>query len=213
MKSRLPGAIATTILLLTSAACARKQAQIPPAPAPKQNLFVLLPEADGKVGGIVVSNSAGSQEIRQANMAVRVERADVAPAAPVQMSQQDVQRVFGSALTALPAEQLSSLLYFDEGRDELTAQSTASLTALVASIRDRKSTDVSVVGHTDTTGTSSSNNQLGLRRAQRVADILKSMGIDAAVLSIESHGETDLLVRTADGVAEPRNRRVEVIVR
>lgn len=185
----------------------------PPPPAPKQNLIVLLPEADGRVGRIVVSNKAGSQEVSQAYAAVRVERADIAPEPPVVLDRAQVDRLFGETLKSLPAAEASFLLYFELATDEVTAESKKLFAEVLKAIRERSSTDVNVIGHTDTSGDSRSNYKLGLQRAERVAATLRAMGVDPAIVSVDSHGEGDLLVKTADGVAEPRNRRVEVVVR
>ena len=43
--------------------------------------------------------------------------------------------------------------------------------------------------------------------------MLVDAGLASASIAVTSHGEADLLVRTADGVFEPRNRRVEITVR
>jgi outer membrane protein OmpA-like peptidoglycan-associated protein len=72
---------------------------------------------------------------------------------------------------------------------------------------------VSIVGHTDTTGTRDYNFRLGLRRAERVRGRLQAVGAAPTELTVESHGEDNPLVPTGDGVSEPRNRRVEVTVR
>jgi outer membrane protein OmpA-like peptidoglycan-associated protein len=202
--------------LLLSAGCAPKRqaaAPPPPPPAPRQNLFVLLPETGGKVGAIAVTNQAGRQELNQGYQAVRVERADAPPSAPFAMPEADVKRLFGPALDVLPEAELHFTLYFEEARDVLTAESQAQLPAIMAAVKVRRSTDVSVTGHTDTTGKPESNYQLGLRRARRVAELLRAAGVAESDLSVESHGEADLLVKTARGVAEARNRRVEVTVR
>jgi len=73
--------------------------------------------------------------------------------------------------------------------------------------------EVDVVGHTDTTGTPQGNVQLGLKRAAVVRELLLRAGLDSSLIDVRSHGEADPLVRTADNVYEPRNRRVEVAVR
>jgi outer membrane protein OmpA-like peptidoglycan-associated protein len=43
--------------------------------------------------------------------------------------------------------------------------------------------------------------------------MIQALGVDKSSIFTESHGATDLLVPTKENVAEPRNRRVEVIVR
>jgi outer membrane protein OmpA-like peptidoglycan-associated protein len=46
-----------------------------------------------------------------------------------------------------------------------------------------------------------------------VRGLLAEAGVDAVVVDIASHGESDLQVQTADETLEPRNRRVEISVR
>ena len=73
--------------------------------------------------------------------------------------------------------------------------------------------DLVIVGHTDTTGTPAANFDLGRERASMVRDLLVNAGLDAAVIDIASHGESELQVQTADETFEPRNRRAEMSVR
>jgi outer membrane protein OmpA-like peptidoglycan-associated protein len=151
--------------------------------------------------------------LEQPYQAVHLERADVAPSAPFTINQQEVRRTFGSLLDALPPAEVSFLLYFSQASDSLTAESRGTLPRIFEAIRERHSTAISVIGHTDTTGSAQTNYQLGLRRAQAVVEILRQQGAADADFTVESHGDADLLVKTGPGVDEPRNRRVEVIVR
>ena len=70
-----------------------------------------------------------------------------------------------------------------------------------------------VIGHTDTTGSTESNFELGMRRANTVRALLIDAGLNASAIDIRSHGEMELLVTTGNGVFEPKNRRVEITVR
>ena len=65
-------------------------------------------------------------------------------------------------------------------------------------------------GYTDTFGTVHYDKALSERRAEAVE--AESMKDDVArgVIVVQSLGKTHLLVATADGVREPRNRRVEI---
>jgi outer membrane protein OmpA-like peptidoglycan-associated protein len=200
------------IVVLASACAPKRPAPVAAAPPAPQNIFVLLPEPDGESSGIVVRNQAGTQELTQPNQAVRVVRNDVAPTAPFALDQPEVRRLFGSAMDVLPAPEIQFVLHFDEGRDVLTADSDALIPSILNAIRERHSTAITVTGHTDTTADPQFNYQLGLRRAQRVVDILKSQGVNESDIFASSHGDADLLVKTGRGVAEPQNRRVEVIV-
>ena len=205
----------TVASLLLAAGCAKRPPApppAPPAPPPAQNVFALLPDPDGRETGIVVSNSGGSRAILQPNQAVRVEREGVQPTDPFPVDQATVTRLFGSALAALPAAEARFVLYFDEASETLNAQAQAMMPEILSAIRERRSTDISVTGHTDTTGTSAGNYQLGLRRAERVAAVLRAQGVEESSLFVTSHGESDPLVKTGPRTSEQRNRRVEVIV-
>lgn len=70
-----------------------------------------------------------------------------------------------------------------------------------------------MIGHTDRSGAKEFNMALSRRRAQRVRDLLVAEGIAPAAIRLAFHGEGNPLIPTADNVPEPRNRRVEVIVR
>ena len=70
-----------------------------------------------------------------------------------------------------------------------------------------------VVGHTDRAGSDAYNDALSMRRAQAVADLMVSLGINRSQMSISAEGESNPRVPTADGVRSPQNRRVEITVR
>ncbi len=184
-----------------------------PPPAPTQSVFVLLPDPGGGGGQITVTNRSGTQVLSQDRQASTVRGVEGAPSPPIVLGEAEIQRMFGEALTALPVEPAHFILYFKGDSDELTPESRALLPEFFRAVQDRRPTDVSIVGHTDTVGDRDYNYRLGLRRATKVADLLASPGADLNTLAIDSHGENDLLVKTGDQVPEPRNRRVEITVR
>jgi len=104
-------------------------------------------------------------------------------------------------------------LFFRFESEELTDASRALLPQIMDAVTSRPFPEVAVVGHTDTTGPAAVNFELGLRRANTIRSLLVAAGIDRSMISVSSHGETDLLVKTADEVAEPNNRRVDITVR
>ena len=71
---------------------------------------------------------------------------------------------------------------------------------------------IDVYGHTDTTGSTQSNQTLSENRAQAVANYLISRGVASSRIRWQGFGETQLRVQTGDGVNEPLNRRVEIKV-
>ena len=117
------------------------------------------------------------------------------------------------ALAALPPASRHFTLHFRFESDALTAESTALVPEILETVKGLAVPEVIVVGHTDTMGDASANLALGRKRAKTVSDILVKAGLAPTTIEVTSHGEGDLLVKTADNTAEPRNRRVEITVR
>jgi len=181
------------------------------ATAPSQDLVVLLPDKDGKVGTLVVQNQKGSAVLNTAYATART-----APDGSVTRgtaSQGEIKEVFGGALSAQPPRPISFTLYFESGSDEITAQSKQEVKRILAEMARREAPDITVIGHTDLVGSDPSNDALSLQRAGRVKSMLVGMGVPAERILIAGRGRREPLVPTADGVIEPRNRRVEISVR
>jgi outer membrane protein OmpA-like peptidoglycan-associated protein len=128
-------------------------------------------------------------------------------------SSQEVEAQFGAALAAQPARASAFTLYFILGSDELTDESKQDVDRILAEIARRPVPDVLVVGHTDAVGTDQSNHALGQQRADSMRAALIGRGIAPENVRAISRGKRALAIPTADGVAEPRNRRVEILVR
>jgi outer membrane protein OmpA-like peptidoglycan-associated protein len=124
-----------------------------------------------------------------------------------------VQREFSATLSAIPARPASFLLYFVTGTDELTEQSKGEMQRVLDELRRRPLPDIQVIGHTDSVGADGENDALSLQRAEKLRSEMLSLGIPAARIRAAGRGEREPLVPTADGVDEPRNRRVEINVR
>ena len=71
---------------------------------------------------------------------------------------------------------------------------------------------MTATGHTDKSGPDNYNMALSLRRANTVKDSLVRNGVPATAISVVGVGESQPLVQTADGVREPQNRRVEIVI-
>lgn len=196
---------------LTLAALLAGCASPPPTQPPKGpgSYVVLLPSPDGSVGQVVVQGQGGEQVLTQARQGAALDGSTL----PFTVSQEQLQRDFGAALAARPALPEQFLLYFETGGAELTAQSKALLPQILERTRARTALDMSVIGHTDTVGRADVNEALALRRANAIAGQLRQLGLQNAVLTVESHGKRNLLVATPDETPEPRNRRVEITLR
>ena len=177
------------------------------------DLVVLLPDqADGTVGRASVTTPAGSVELAAVRESVSVVPNRPMPPVTV-MSEADVQRLFGDVISALPMAPEHFILHFLFESESLTEESQALLPRILEAARNHPFPDVAVIGHTDTTGSATGNFQLGLRRANSIRSRLIQAGIERSLIDVTSHGEADLLVKTADDVADPRNRRVEITIR
>lgn len=174
-----------------------------------KSYVVLLDDPDGSTGKIVVKGSQGEQTIDQSGQGALLDGSKP----PETIDKAQIARDFGAAMAARPAPPQHFLLYFETSGAEPTQESIAELDKIIEAASRRPAVDVSVIGHTDTSGDAGANEALGLKRARIVADLLKQKGLKTNALFIESHGESDLLVKTPDGTVEPRNRRVEVSIR
>jgi outer membrane protein OmpA-like peptidoglycan-associated protein len=177
------------------------------------NLVVLLPEADGSVGQVIVTTPEGSQTLTTAGQATGVDAAGEKPVEAFALPQEEIQKTFGDAIRAQPMLPVTFILYFETGGAVLTPDSTTQLPEVLQAVKARPVPDVSVVGHTDRVGSNATNVPISIERANAVRDLLVAEGIDPAMIQVTSHGEENPLVPTEDEVAEPRNRRVEVTVR
>ncbi len=111
-----------------------------------------------------------------------------------------------------PATSPSFIVFFDFDRANLTAQAMATIKQAAASAKSGNRTRVGVTGHTDRSGGDAYNMALSLRRANAVKDQLVREGIPATGITVVGRGESQPLVPTADGVREPQNRRVEIVL-
>lgn len=178
--------------------------------ATSQDLVVLLPDKDGKVGKVFVHNPKGEVTLDTAYAAARTSGGGMQKNTA---SQSELKDVFASALTAMPPRPISFTLYFESGTDEFTEQSKQEVKRVIAEMARRQAPEITAIGHTDQVGPDPTNDALSLQRAERVRSILVGMGIPAERILTAGRGRREPLVRTADGVSEPRNRRVEISVR
>jgi outer membrane protein OmpA-like peptidoglycan-associated protein len=174
-----------------------------------KSYVALLENPDGSTGKVYVKGAKGDQVIDKAGSGAPMDGSRPAEAVPAEQ----IKRDFGDALAIRPPLPERFLLYFESGGTQLTPESAALLPKIVADAGKRPGVDVSIIGHTDTVGKADANTALALRRANAVAEMIKAKGLKVVALTVESHGESNLLIKTADEIAEPRNRRVEVSLR
>lgn len=99
---------------------------------------------------------------------------------------------------------------FATGSYSISPAFQATLDRVAQSLRDYPNSLIDVYGHTDTVGTTSSNQRLSEERARAVANYLSARGVSSSRIRWQGYGETQLKIATNDGVNEPLNRRVEI---
>lgn len=179
----------------------------------KENLIILSPASEGSVGALEVETEKGSAILDKEGKVMYIAGLRSFPSEPTEISTAESQELFRDVLQVHPLMPQSFLLYFQHSSDALTEKSQKLIPAILEAVKKRQSRDIAIIGHTDRTGGEGYNRILSMERAQVVYDILRGQNIKGEEMTILYHGEANPLVPTANDVAEPRNRRVEVMVR
>jgi outer membrane protein OmpA-like peptidoglycan-associated protein len=133
-------------------------------------------------------------------------------ARPGEQQQPSTPRAATAATAEAPSVNL--MVLFPTNSAELTPEATQTLDRLGQALNSQQlsSFRFRIEGHTDTVGSAAYNRSLSQRRADSVVSYLEQkFGIPAARLKAVGLGEQGLLVSTGAQVAEPRNRRVQVV--
>lgn len=101
-------------------------------------------------------------------------------------------------------------LFFDSGSSEIRREWEEQIDKAVSRFPNTR-TRYRIGAHSDTTGSPAGNRRIASLRAAAVAAALRKRGIAEDRISIEVHGEEQLLVPTAEGVREVQNRRVDIM--
>jgi len=104
------------------------------------------------------------------------------------------------------------LVFFDFDRSNITADAQKVITEAATAAKAGNVSRIQLTGHTDRSGSDQYNMALSLRRGEAVKQALIRQGIPAASIAVIGRGESQPLVPTADGVREPQNRRVEILL-
>jgi OOP family OmpA-OmpF porin len=173
--------------------------------------IVLLPDADGKVGALVVTRDKGGEvRLDQSYGTARVE------AGGIQFRQStaaEVNERYRTTIAATPAGARSYLLYFVIDKVTLLPESQASFNTILSDFQGRPSAEVILIGHTDKSGSAKYNEELSQRRANAIRSQLIAGGVSPAKIETAWRGDREPLPETTGKTYDQRNRRVEVKVR
>jgi len=187
---------------------------------------VLLPSADGGPGAVAFA-TRGEKSKAELSKPYEVLEIGYDTVQPGTTTEAEVRQRYGEIVPVLPPSAppkeravavkpplpKQHLLYFRTGKTEFTPESRAVFEAVRNQLLTMPEAHVVVIGHTDRVGSRRRNDALSLKRAQWVRARLIAAGIPKDRIEAVGRGEREPLIPTADGVAEPENRRVEIRVR
>ncbi len=104
------------------------------------------------------------------------------------------------------------MVFFDFDKATITPEAARIIAEASGAAKMGGVTRIHLTGHTDTVGSDKYNMALSLKRAEAVKDSMVRQGVPAEEIAVVGKGKTDLLVPTKDGVREPQNRRVEIVL-
>ena len=173
---------------------------------------ILLPGPNGQAGAVEIQSLASGATLRldqpYAQADIRDGRIDASVT-----SQRAVDEAYGELSRAQPARPRSFVVRFQANSDQLTADSQPVLAEALALLPSLPAAELIVTGHTDRVGTLEANDKLSIVRAQAVSELLVKAGVARELISVVGRGEREPLIPTADEVAEPGNRRVDIKLR
>lgn len=201
MNGSLPALAGMAMLLLLLISCSPRHA------------VILISDPDGQTGQAEVSTAGGKQLLKKSHEMTTISDREAAPAPVSLASPELIAATFADVMAVTPPPPEKFILFFDSGTTELVPESRETLAAVIEAVKRRDALSIRVSGHADASGSAQLNEKLSYSRAQSISDRLIEQGVAAERIIVSSHGKGNPLVPAGEGVAEPRNRRVEVIIR
>lgn len=209
MNTRFTTLALMALATVLAAGCAAR----PPVPTLR---VILLPQKDAQGQPIqtAVNLSTGSEAMVLDKPLATAEFDPKGKLAQRTITLDEVQARYGNVLKIHPPSAETFTLQFLPGKSELTPESRALLPNLVQRTKARAGGEILVMGHTDRMGSVEANDKLSQQRADSIAALLRSEGgLPTELVTPIGMGERQPAVPTEDEVAEPRNRRAEIIIR
>ncbi|MFM9435928.1 outer membrane protein OmpA-like peptidoglycan-associated protein [Janthinobacterium sp. CG_23.3] len=101
---------------------------------------------------------------------------------------------------------------FDTNRSDIKSNFRPILDRFAATLNENPASTVSIVGHTDSTGSDSINLPLSMDRASHTRDYLAQRGVSPTRVVVEGRGAREPVASNDDNASRARNRRVEIYV-
>jgi outer membrane protein OmpA-like peptidoglycan-associated protein len=154
------------------------------------------------IGGVLGAVAGNLWSKRQEDRRIAMEQA-------TQGTGVDVTRTADNQLKV----NIPSDVSFDTGSATIRPQMRAVLDPFAASLKDDPKAQLTIVGHTDSTGSEAVNNPLSVQRAQSVRDYLSSRGVATGRVLTEGRGEREPVSDNTTDAGRAKNRRVEILLR
>lgn len=174
---------------------------------------VILLDNNKTKSAVEVATEAGKVTLDEPYTQTSLSAINLSPNPVSKADEVKVNQKYSGLLDALPHKPVSMLFYFEEGASQLIAESKDQIPLLIQLIKKEEPCIVDIIGHSDTVGSAQSNYELALKRAQSLKVFLEEHQVEMKQVTVQSYGESEPLISTGDNVSEPKNRRVEVIVR
>ena len=200
-RSARPAAFALAVCIV--AGCAT-----PPPVRLARTTVVLMPDEDGAVGAVTVTSGNDVRRIDEAYAAATVEGINGKPSDASALGREAVAGKYAAVLQAQPPKPKNFTLNFLLDKTALTEESKAMIPAVLAAVRERKPTEITIFGHADASGSEKRNLQLSAERAQVVANLLRKTDPTLDRIDVQYFGDKSPLIPSRS--VEPRNRRAEI---
>lgn len=103
-------------------------------------------------------------------------------------------------------------ILFDVNKTDLKPDAQTNLQNLATSLRNNPQTNITIIGHTDNTGSETYNQDLSVRRAASVKTFISGNGVDPSRMTTQGKGETEPIADNSTEAGRAQNRRVEIVI-
>ena len=179
-----------------------KQAQ-----ALKERLERLAEESEAQEAYIASLEDENRSLIDEVNAAAEVET-DEAPLPPPPVADYNLEVIENRAIRF----DLNSALLFEVGSSKLQPRALMHLDALAESLDEYPGSRVTVIGHTDDSGSEDLNQRLSEARSESVAAYMTKKGVDGSRLESLGKGESEPAFTNKNPMGRAKNRRVEIVI-
>ena len=174
----------------------------------KFNTIVLLVDNEKSKNAITVSTKQKTITIGNVKDYTFIKTENDRPRVRKSMPDAKMKAIFADVLHSSDVTKFT--LYFNS-RDFVNEDEK--LIEIINFLAKKEDAYIQIIGHTDSKGSASYNEELAKKRAEIIAKKIKESGAKYLYIQVESYGEYNLAVKTANGVSESKNRRVEILIR